>query len=275
MRPILNRRVKIAQAEAIVVAHPTLNRRKLGRTNIPRILHQELQTIPQDMSEAISPVLLDMFAASAHPLIVEAERMASTGMIDTAIAMSWDLDPKEFDTLRIEYEELDLAIRKGRVSYEAEQQEQRNNPFAVNVSAEDLETLDTTKLKDGMFKGIYALEATLFGQAGFEFNRMQKLQKTLTVLETDILSPEALAKLNKQERLQFYEMVNRNIRHSRNFLGKLHDSVASGLEAVSTVEKHKEASEKVIVAVSESESNNLAEIKSLILEQIREKVGKR
>jgi len=250
-----------------------LQRRTLTRANAPRLVHQELQSASPDSRMALAPVLGQIFATADHPLIVEVERLASMGIPEPGIAAAWDLSIKELDVLKKEYPELDQAILRGHAKHYAEQESERNNPFAVQIAPEDLENLDTDKLKDGMYKGIYALEAALFGQAGFSFQRVQKLRKTLTQLETDILDPKELATFTKQERLAFYEQMNRTMSNEMRFLTKLHDSVTSGLEAVTSVEKHRTTKNlEPTTITSESDKDRITEAKSMIMEALKNKV---
>lgn len=272
-----NRREPEPQKENLPATRPVLNRRQqptYKREDLPRLLHRELQSIPLEDRAAIGPVLLRIFGTNSNPLIEDAEKLATLGTSEASIAKTWGLTCEQFETLKDECEELAFALLRGYAKYQEEQQLMGNgSPFALTISEEDLDNLDVSKLKDGMYKGIYALEAALFSQAGFEYHRVEKLRRVLTTLEVDVLNPAELSNMTRTEKLNFYNEMNRTMRHSMGFLSKLHDSVASGLEAVSSVEKHRSSKEKVDSSVIVNEDVN--EIKQQILAAIKEKAGQR
>jgi len=134
--------------------------------------------------------------------------------------------------------------------------------------------LSTEALKDQIVKGIWFLEACLFSQAGFEFNRIGKTRDTINKLENKLLDWEEIEKLPPQDKMYLYKMLTGNMNVSLLFLQKLHSSLSEAIESLSSVEKLKrdQVHEE---AMSKEDRMAIGELRVLLLEKIKEKINKK
>lgn len=134
--------------------------------------------------------------------------------------------------------------------------------------------LSTDALKNQMIQGIWFLEACLFSQAGFEYNRIGKTRDTINKLETNLLDWDQIDKLSAQDKMYLYKMLTNNMNTSLIFLQKLHSSLSEAIESLSSVEKLKRDQ---VHEESMSKEDRLAigELRVLLLEKIKEKINNR
>jgi hypothetical protein len=138
------------------------------------------------------------------------------------------------------------------------------------VPAQDL---STDALKDQIVKGIWFLEACLFSQAGFEFNRIGKTRNTISKLEEKLLNWEEVEKLPSQDKMYLYKLLTGNMNNSLLFLQKLHSSLSEAIESLSSVEKLKR-DQVHEDSMGKEDRIALGELRVLLLEKIKEKTRK-
>jgi hypothetical protein len=133
-----------------------------------------------------------------------------------------------------------------------------------------VQSLDIDALRDNMVKGIYTLEAALFTQSGFEYERIEKLRTVISETEKTLLDPAYIASLSAKDRIRLYGLMLNNMNTSLLFLQGLHGSITSGIEAISHIEKLK--SQK---GASSKDPNvnpqKLDQIKQLLISKIKDK----
>jgi hypothetical protein len=112
------------------------------------------------------------------------------------------------------------------------------------VTRESLESVDAEVLRRAMFKGIYLTELLLFAQAEHEAVRIGSMRQVMDVLSTSLFDREMMEKsytdggYGLEMKLELLKVANDMHRGGLKFLGDLHRSVASGLEAVKSIERH-------------------------------------
>lgn len=119
-------------------------------------------------------------------------------------------------------------------------------PLPYGVTREDLESVDTEKLKRTMIKGVYLTELFLFAQAEVEAKRLGSTSHVMDVLSTSLFDDERMSKVwadggyeieTKIELMKLARDINRD---GLKFLGDLHKNIASGLDTVKNLERHGE-----------------------------------
>lgn len=150
------------------------------------------------------------------------------------------------------------------------EKEEKNKPsLDWDLDPEAIENLDVNKLKKSMLKGIYTLEFALFSQAGFEYERITKMREYLHTIEESLFNKEALSKLDSKTKAVVYSTFSKNMGCSLNFLQDLHKNVASGLDAVSHIEKEKASQGSTEI---KSKDTTVSDAKKMILELIKKRV---
>lgn len=138
------------------------------------------------------------------------------------------------------------------------------------IDNKDVTSLNVSKLRDNMLKSIYTLEAALFNQAGYEYERVQRSRQIIDKVEKELFDDHHFNNLEKDQKITLYRLASSNMHQSMNFLGLLHNNVASGLETLNHIEKLKfkeKISEKI------NPSKELSEVKQAILKQIKSRVS--
>ena len=142
------------------------------------------------------------------------------------------------------------------------------------LKIEDIENLNIGKLKDSMIRGVGYIQAALWTQAGFEYNRIGGMRSLVSKLEAEIINEDTLADLSTKDKIKLYGLVTHNMSASLNFLSNLHGNVTSGLDALSQVEKHKSSQ----IAPEESSKGTkdlvLEQVRAIVASKIKEKVQK-
>jgi hypothetical protein len=142
----------------------------------------------------------------------------------------------------------------------------------IEHSVAHVEALDTNALREDMVKGIYALEKALFEQAGFEYARVNKLRSLINRVEDDIFDEEKFKNLPPEVQIQIYRQASTNMRTSMDYLQRLHQNVASGVDTINQIEKLKAQR-----AVPESKNHTTAamvdQVKTLIQNKIKDKIN--
>lgn len=139
-----------------------------------------------------------------------------------------------------------------------------DNNIIPMLKQEDIDTLDTDKLRRDMLRGMYALEAGLFSQVGFEFNRVEGLRDIITSIEEDIFSQD-IEEMGTAQKIAIYKLASNNLANSMNFLQTLHKNVTSGLDTINDLDRIKTAK------VDDSDQVAIEKIKNLIMRKIKEK----
>ena len=141
----------------------------------------------------------------------------------------------------------------------------------VDISLVDIKNLDIDRLKGEMVKGIYTLEAALFSQAGFEFERISRSRKLIKDIEDKLFTPEILDALTPQDKIKLLDLVNNNMDKSLQFLNRLHNNISTGLDSVKALEKEKMSRVK---KTNVEASSQLDKVKEMILTAINSKTTK-
>ena len=134
----------------------------------------------------------------------------------------------------------------------------------------DIQTLDLDKLRESMVRGIYTLEAALFTQSGFEYQRIEKLRSVIGEFEKTLLDPAYIKGLTDKNKIKLYGLMLHNMNTSLNFLQGLHGSITSGVDALTQIEKLK--SQRGVSSTDPNlNTDKLDQVKKIILEKIKEK----
>lgn len=133
--------------------------------------------------------------------------------------------------------------------------------------------LSTEALKEQIVKGIWFLEACLFSQAGFEFNRIGKTRDTISKLEKNLLNWKEVEKLSAQDKMYLYKLLTGNMNTSLLFLQKLHSSLAEAIDSLTSVEKLKR-DQVHEDTMSKEDRMAIGELRVLLLDKIKEKTRK-
>lgn len=138
----------------------------------------------------------------------------------------------------------------------------------------NIDDLDTDALRDNMVKGIYMLESALFNQAGYECNRVNKTRCYIEKLETDLFSDDTLARMEPEDKIALYRQANGNMNSSMKFLQDLHGNIATGIEAMNSIENLKSRAKvkKIADRMDEKTDAGVLEVKQLIMDEIRARV---
>lgn len=162
------------------------------------------------------------------------------------------------------------SSKKSKLSLVKSITDENAEPFELDINIQDVENLDAEKLKQNMLRGIYLLEAVLFSQASHEFNRIAKLRKLIKNVEDDVLDEENFKDLKPHQKIRLYQALLGNQGTSLQFLQDLHQNIASGLDAVSQIEKNKPAPEDTD---SEFSDADVSEVKKLLQQHIKNKTS--
>jgi hypothetical protein len=144
-------------------------------------------------------------------------------------------------------------------------------PEELDISLVDIKNLDIDRLRGEMVKGIYTLEAALFSQAGFEFNRIAKSRNLLKSIEDKLFTPKIMDDLPPDQLMKLYDLVNENMDKSLQFLNRLHNNITTGLDTVKALEKEKMSR---IKKTDQKSSVELDKVKQMIMAKINEKTSK-
>lgn len=137
----------------------------------------------------------------------------------------------------------------------------------------DIDNLDTEKLRDNMVRGIYMLEAALFSQATYEYRRIEKLRKTISTLEEQLLDSANREHLHIEDKMKLYSVLSGMMNRSFHFLQQLHQNVATGIETVNRIDAMKRTPKTL--SDETSKDTSVEEIKALIREKIKERIEQR
>ena len=137
------------------------------------------------------------------------------------------------------------------------------------ISIDDIENLDTEKLRDHMLKQIYVLEHYLFSQAGHESVMIASTRAAIKTLQEDLLNPDNMAMMTKQQKILLFRQLSNNLNNSLRTLQYLHRDTASGLDTVRSLDKHSNV--KKTSYNKESDDQTVSAVKKLIQKKIREK----
>ena len=140
----------------------------------------------------------------------------------------------------------------------------------LTVISETPKDLSTDALKEQIVKGIWFLEACLFSQAGFEYNRVEKTRDTISKLENNLLNWSEVEKLSANDKMYLYKLLSGNMTNSLTFLQKLHSSLAEAVESLTSMDKLKrdQVHEETM---GKDDRVAIGELRSLLLEKIKEK----
>lgn len=140
-----------------------------------------------------------------------------------------------------------------------------------NVTKEEIENIDTAKLRKVMLQGTYILELFLFSQASAESQRVSNNRIILKDLEERLFSEETLSRLDGDDLLQLYKAVGTSLNNGLKFMQDLHKNVASSMETIKNIER-----------ISIQETNSLEDepvsrkeveaVRKMIKERIAQKV---
>ncbi len=149
----------------------------------------------------------------------------------------------------------------------------KKGQLSIMPEVQPSQDLSTEVLKEQIVKGIWFLEACLFSQAGFEFNRIGKTRDTISKLEKNLLDWKEVEKLSAQDKMYLYKMLSGNMTNSLDFLQKLHSSLTQAVDSLSSMEKLKR---DTIHEDTLSKEDRMAfgELRVLLLEKIKEKTRK-
>jgi hypothetical protein len=167
------------------------------------------------------------------------------------------------------------VVKKRRAKLSTAKRE--NLPLPYGVSREDLDKVDVDKLREAMVKGVYLTELLLFSQAEHEAARLQHTREVSDVLFGSLYDQERMSKSaaeggytldHKIELLKLADDMN----HRRlKFLGDLHRNVASGMEAVNSVQKAADAA-KVPADAKPSKKRAVKEARRALEDAMAERV---
>jgi hypothetical protein len=117
-------------------------------------------------------------------------------------------------------------------------------PLPYGVTRQSLEAVDADVLRKAMFKGIYLTELLLFAQAENEAIRVTSTRVVMDQLSKSLFNPERMDKdwtdggYDLETKIELLKVAKDMHKDGLKFLGDLHRSVASGLEAVKSIERH-------------------------------------
>lgn len=134
-----------------------------------------------------------------------------------------------------------------------------------------IETLDVAALREKMLKSIFVLQAGLWGQAGFESNRLANNRKLTATLEKELFSPEKVAAMNPEQKIRLYQIIQNNMNNSLNFFQNLHASVNTGIDTLSKLDKMKSERPRVTDEKTDNQKASLQDIRAGILDRIKGK----
>lgn len=113
------------------------------------------------------------------------------------------------------------------------------------LTRDDLDEVDTDKLKQAMVKGVYLVEALLFSQAEHEASRLESTREVMDVLTASLYDTDKMT-LTAQEggysldtKIDLLKLAADMNKDRLKFLGELHRNVATGMEAVKSLERMK------------------------------------
>lgn len=118
-----------------------------------------------------------------------------------------------------------------------------------SITREDIDNLDTDKLSNELLKALYAINSALFVNASNEVSRLSRFKGALDHLETELTSPEYLDSLQDKDKLRVYQLIHNNSTQSSDYLLKLSNSMATGLDTISKI--------KAVKSTIERSSNNM------------------
>jgi len=113
------------------------------------------------------------------------------------------------------------------------------------ISQEDLDAVDVDKLKDAMVKGVYLVELLLFSQAQHEASRLSSTRKAIDNLFSDLYDEDMLSLPSSEggyttnQKVELLKLADSLHGNRLKFLSELHKNVASGLDAVKSLERIK------------------------------------
>lgn len=142
---------------------------------------------------------------------------------------------------------------------------------SFDINANDIRTLNTTKLRDNMLRGIFALEGALFSQAGEQFNRVNKTREMIATIEAKLFKPSKFRSLSDGQKIKLYEILINNQQDGLKFLQSLHQNVASGLETVNKIEGLKKPANLPTESKDSASDKALQQVKNMLLEKIKVK----
>ena len=152
-----------------------------------------------------------------------------------------------------------------------------NLPLPYNVTREEVETVDVQKLKESMVKGVYLVELLLFSQAEHEARRLNNTGRVVDTLFDSLYDEERISKSAMEggytidTKVELLKLANTMHNDKLKFLGDLHRNVASGMEAVKSIEKAA-AQDKVPLEQKPSRRRAVKEARRLLEDEMANRV---
>jgi len=147
----------------------------------------------------------------------------------------------------------------------------------AGITAEDIENIDTEKLRKKMVQGVYLLEMFLFSQAAHESARVQGTRTVINSLQDSLFDEDRMAMspldggYTTGQKIELYKAASRNLEQGLRFMQDLHKNVASGMEAVKNLER--EAIQEAPVEKTPKNKKAVKEARKAIAAMIREKTN--
>jgi hypothetical protein len=104
----------------------------------------------------------------------------------------------------------------------------------ISITAENIDDVNIDSLRIMFEKSIAVLTSSLFAQAGLESKRIEKLSELISKVEDDLFSEETYTNLDYDQRISLYTTSSRNKVNSQQFMGKLQNSISSGMETIAS-----------------------------------------
>lgn len=143
-------------------------------------------------------------------------------------------------------------------------------------SATDIENLNTESLQKIFSQGLYVLQAALYAQSGYEFNRLSKLQTIVDRLETEIFDEDKLKDLTFEQQMLLYSTLTKNMEMSLKFLQVQHKNAIQSSEVMKKIEQMSEKSKNEKPSkVMDSDSADAKELKAILEAGMLRKIEER
>lgn len=132
-----------------------------------------------------------------------------------------------------------------------------------------VDQLDINQLRSYMVKSIHVLQFAQYGQAAFEFKRLNRIREILTILEDKLLDPKKVEELSPKDKISLYSTVSNNLRISLGFLNDLNKVTTTSIETVNNIERMKRETKPV----SKNKDSDLSnKEKSLLMTALKDKI---